>query len=151
MSRYTEILPPFMVNADCMFGTGQLPKFAEDAFKIEGRDWYLIPTAEVPVTNLKRDELFSKDELPIKYAAYTPCFRSEAGSYGKDTKGLIRMHQFNKVEMVNITSPEESPKAQISSDDRASLFHFRSAESALPRKCCYKTWGDMGFSAQKVH
>ena len=143
---YTEILPPFMVNADCMFGTGQLPKFAEDAFKIEGRDWYLIPPAEVPVTNLKRDELFSKDELPIKYAAYTPCFRSEAGSYGKDTKGLIRLHQFNKVEMVNITSPEESPKAhQAMIEQACSILEALN----LPYRAVLLCSGDMGFGAQK--
>lgn len=143
---YTEILPPYMVNADCMFGTGQLPKFAEDAFKVEGRDWYLIPTAEVPVTNLKRDELFSKDELPIKYAAFTPCFRSEAGSYGKDTKGLIRLHQFNKVEMVNITSPEQSPKAHQDMIDQAcSILEALK----LPYKALLLCSGDMGFGAQK--
>ena len=97
---YTEILPPFMVNAASMFGTGQLPKFEEDLFKVKGRDLYLIPTAEVPVTNMYREEVLQEDDLPATYVAYTPCFRSEAGSYGKDTRGLIRQHQFNKVELV---------------------------------------------------
>jgi seryl-tRNA synthetase len=102
---YTEVLPPFLVNAESMFGTGQLPKFAADAFKIEGHDWYLVPTAEVPVTNLHRDEVLDEAELPRRYAAYTPCFRSEAGSYGKDVRGLIRQHQFQKVELVCFCRP----------------------------------------------
>ncbi|MCK5709396.1 MAG: serine--tRNA ligase, partial [Deltaproteobacteria bacterium] len=94
---YTEVLPPFMANTESFIGTGNLPKFEEDLFKIEGTNFYLIPTAEVPVTNIHRDEILKEDELPIKYVAYTPCFRSEAGSYGKDVKGIIRQHQFNKV------------------------------------------------------
>jgi seryl-tRNA synthetase len=105
---YTEILPPFAVNSDSMQGTGQLPKFAADLFKLENSDLWLIPTAEVPVTNIHRDEILDADRLPVKYAAYTPCFRSEAGSYGKDTRGMIRVHQFNKVEMVKFTTPETS-------------------------------------------
>jgi seryl-tRNA synthetase len=92
-----------MVHERSMFGTGQLPKFAEDSFKIEGFPWYMIATSEIPVTNLKRETIMDESELPLRYTAFTPCFRSEAGSHGKDTRGLIRMHQFNKVEMVNIT------------------------------------------------
>lgn len=105
---YTEVLTPFMVNRESMTGTGQLPKFAEDLFKIEGMDYFLIPTAEVPVTNIFRDEILEENKLPVHYVAYSPCFRSEAGSYGKDTRGLIRQHQFNKVEMVKFTKPENS-------------------------------------------
>jgi len=105
---YTEMLPPFMANRDSMTGTGQLPKFAEDLFKIEKTDYYLIPTAEVPVTNIHRDEILSEKDLPVYYVAYSPCFRAEAGSYGKDTRGLIRQHQFNKVEMVKFAMPETS-------------------------------------------
>jgi seryl-tRNA synthetase len=105
---YTEVLTPFMANRESMTGTGQLPKFAEDLFKIEGMDYFLIPTAEVPVTNIYRDEILEEAKLPVYYVAYSPCFRSEAGSYGKDTRGLIRQHQFNKVEMVKFTKPETS-------------------------------------------
>jgi seryl-tRNA synthetase len=105
---YTEVLTPFMVNRESMTGTGQLPKFAEDLFKIEGMDYFLIPTAEVPVTNIFRDEILEENNLPVNYVAYSPCFRSEAGSYGKDTRGLIRQHQFNKVEMVKFVKPEDS-------------------------------------------
>ena len=101
---YTEILPPYLVNRASMTGTGQLPKFEEDAFLIENEDYFLIPTAEVPVTNLHRDEILSGEELPIRFAAYSACFRSEAGSAGRDTRGLIRQHQFNKVELVNLLS-----------------------------------------------
>ena len=107
---YTEVLPPFMVNADSMYGTGQLPKFAADLFKVPHGDknLYLIPTAEVPVTNLYRDETLDGTRLPISLTAYTPCFRSEAGSYGKDVRGIIRQHQFQKVELVKFTKPEQS-------------------------------------------
>ncbi|GLC30493.1 serine--tRNA ligase [Clostridium omnivorum] len=105
---YTEIMPPYMVNRKSMTGTGQLPKFEEDAFKVTGTDYFLIPTAEVPVTNLYSDEVLKGEELPIKHAAYSACFRSEAGSAGRDTRGLIRQHQFNKVELVKFTKPEES-------------------------------------------
>ncbi len=110
---YEEIVPPYIVNDDTLFGTGQLPKFEEDLFKLnfEDKNYYLIPTAEVPLTNMKKNELFDKKELPLKVCAYTPCFRSEAGSYGKDTKGLIRLHQFNKVELVNIVAADDSEKA----------------------------------------
>lgn len=108
---YTEILPPFMVNATSMTGTGQFPKFREEAFEMEKDGFFLVPTAEVPVTNLHRDEIFEPGTLPVKYAAYTPCFRREAGSYGKDTRGLIRQHQFNKVELVQFAAPEDSSRA----------------------------------------
>lgn len=105
---YTEMMPPYLVNRTSMTGTGQLPKFEEDAFRIEAEDYFLIPTAEVPVTNYHRDEILNVDELPISYAAYSACFRSEAGSAGRDTRGLIRQHQFNKVEMVRFVKPEDS-------------------------------------------
>ena len=105
---YTEILPPFVVNSASLFGTGQLPKFKEDLFRLEGTDYWLIPTAEVPVTNLYRDEVLEADKLPVKHCAWTACFRSEAGSYGKDTRGIIRQHQFQKVELVKFTLPENS-------------------------------------------
>ena len=106
--NYVEMLPPFMVNSESMTGTGQLPKFAEDLFRLEGTDYYLIPTAEVPVTNIHRGEILRGADLPLCYAAYTPCFRKEAGSYGKDTRGLIRQHQFNKVELVKFVHPADS-------------------------------------------
>ncbi|OGW57620.1 MAG: serine--tRNA ligase, partial [Nitrospirae bacterium RIFCSPHIGHO2_02_FULL_42_12] len=105
---YTEVLPPFMVNPKTMTGTGQLPKFEEELFRIERDDLYLIPTAEVPVTNIHQKEILKEDDLPLYYTAYTPCFRREAGSYGKDTRGLIRQHQFNKVELVKFSRPENS-------------------------------------------
>ena len=145
---YTEILPPFMVNSDSMTGTGQLPKFKEDLFKIEGWDFYLIPTAEVPVTNIHRDEVLSEDQLPVYYVSYTPCFRSEAGSYGKDTRGLIRQHQFNKVELVKFTRPEESY------DELEKL--TRNAEEILrrlelPYRVITLCTGDLGFSAAKTY
>ncbi len=105
---YTEVLPPFMVNSKAMTGTGQLPKFAGDLFKVADTDYWLIPTAEVPVTNIYQDEIIEEEDLPIYRCAYTPCFRKEAGSYGKDTRGLIRQHQFNKVELVKFTRPDES-------------------------------------------
>jgi len=145
---YTEILPPFMVNSASMTGTGQLPKFEEDLFKIEGWDLYLIPTAEVPVTNIHRDEVLSEDQLPVYYVSYTPCFRSEAGSYGKDTRGLIRQHQFNKVELVKFTRPEESY------DELEKL--TRNAEEILrrlelPYRVITLCTGDLGFSAAKTY
>jgi seryl-tRNA synthetase len=105
---YTEVSPPFIVSTDCMTGTGQLPKFAEDMYRVAENDLWLVPTAEVPVTNIHRGEILSVDDLPIKYVAYTPCFRLEAGSYGKEVRGLSRVHQFDKVEMVNFTAPEKS-------------------------------------------
>ena len=105
---YTEVLPPFLVNSDSMYGTGQLPKFASDLFKCENADLWLVPTAEVPVTNLYRDEVLDAAQLPLSLTAYTPCFRSEAGSYGKDVRGIIRQHQFQKVELVKFTRSDQS-------------------------------------------
>src|SRR5437762_14212601 len=106
---YRETVPPFIVNRDSLFGTGQLPKFEEDLFKLtDERNLYLIPTAEVPLTNIYREEILDGADLPIKFTAYTPCFRSEAGSYGKDTRGILRQHQFDKVELVKLTKPEDS-------------------------------------------
>jgi seryl-tRNA synthetase len=145
---YTEILPPFMVNRKTMTGTGQLPKFEEDLFKIEGLDYFLIPTAEVPVTNIFADEILNEKELPIYYTAYTPCFRSEAGSYGKDTKGLIRQHQFNKVELVKFSKPEDSY------NELEKL--LQNAETVLQRlnihyRVVTLCSGDTGFSASKTY
>ena len=143
---HQEIIAPYIVNSDTLYGTGQLPKFSDDLFKLEGRDWYLIPTAEVSLTNLKKNELFSKKELPLKYCSFSPCFRSEAGSYGKDTKGLIRLHQFHKVELVNIVEPDESPKAHQEMIERAcTLLQDLNLPYRQVLLCC----GDMGFSAQK--
>ncbi len=147
---YTEVFPPFMVNKNAMIGTGQLPKFAEDMYYVnnEGQDFYLVPTAEVPVTNLHRDEILPYDALPIKYCAYTACFRGEAGSAGRDTRGLIRQHQFNKVELVKFTTPETS---------YAELEHLtNSAEKILQllgipyRVVCLCT-GDLGFGSAKTY
>ncbi len=145
---YKETLPPFMVNKTTMTGTGQLPKFEEDLFKIEGWDYYLIPTSEVPLTNIHAGEILDESRLPLKFAAYTPCFRSEAGSYGRDTKGLIRHHQFNKVEMVKLTTPESS------FDELESL--LANAESILaklelPYQVVTLCTGDLGFSATKTY
>jgi len=145
---YTEVLTPFMVNADSMTGTGQLPKFKEDLFKIEGMEYYLIPTAEVPVTNIYRDEILEEEKLPIYLVAYSPCFRAEAGSYGKDTRGLIRQHQFNKVEMVKFSKPETSY------DELEKL--TANAEDVLEklgiayRTVCLCT-ADLGFSSAKTY
>lgn len=145
---YLEVLPPFIVNRESMTGTGQLPKFAEDLFRLDGLDYYLIPTAEVPVTNIHRGEILVETDLPLKYVAYTPCFRSEAGSYGKDTRGLIRQHQFNKVELVKFTTPEssEAELEQLTAD----------AEEVLKRlKIHYRVvslcTGDLGFSSAKTY
>jgi len=145
---YSEVLPPFLVNSKALTGTGQLPKFKEDLFKIEDWDLYLIPTAEVPVTNIHSGETLTEDDLPIKYTAYTPCFRSEAGSYGKDTRGLIRQHQFDKVEMVKFTTPETS------NDELESL--LADAEEVLqllnlPYRVVTLCSGDLGFSATKTY
>jgi len=145
---YTEILPPFLVNSDSMTGTGQLPKFREDLFKVEGWDLFLIPTAEVPVTNIHRDEILSFDELPVRYVSYTPCFRSEAGSYGKDTRGLIRQHQFNKVELVKFCCPEDSDQEleSLTADAEKILQHL-----GIPYKVVSLCTGDLGFSAAKTY
>ena len=145
---YREILPPFLVNTPTMTATGQLPKFEEDLFKIKDWDLYLIPTAEVPVTNIHREETVEERELPIKYTAFTPCFRSEAGSYGRDTRGLIRQHQFNKVELVKFTTPETS------SDELESL--LADAEEILQMlglhyRVVTLCSGDLGFSATKTY
>ncbi|HUV60500.1 MAG TPA: serine--tRNA ligase [Desulfatiglandales bacterium] len=145
---YIETLPPFLVNSDSMTGTGQLPKFREDLFKVDGWDLFLIPTAEVPVTNIHRDEILSFDELPIRYVAYTPCFRSEAGSYGKDTRGLIRQHQFNKVELVTFCCPEESEQEleSLTADAEEILQRLE-----LPYRVVSLCAGDLGFSAAKTY
>ena len=141
---YTEVIPPFMANKNSFLGTGQLPKFAEDMFKIEGLDYYLIPTSEVPLTNIHANQILSFDELPKNYTAYTPCFRSEAGSEGRDTRGLVRQHQFNKVEMVKIVAPEESY------NELEKLTH--NAEYLLqllkiPYRVVKICTGDLGFTA----
>jgi seryl-tRNA synthetase len=145
---YQEVLPPFLVNTATMTATGQLPKFAAELFKTENHDLYLIPTAEVPVTNLHRDETLAEKELPIKYAAYTPCFRSEAGSYGKDTRGLIRQHQFDKVEMVKFTTPETSyeelEKLLTDAEEVLQLLN-------LPYRVIELCTGDLGFAAAKTY
>lgn len=145
---YVEVLPPFIVNAASLFGTGQLPKFEEDLFQLSGTDWYLAPTAEVPVTNLHRDEILSADQLPISYCAYTPCFRAEAGAAGKDTRGLIRQHQFDKVELVKFTLPEDSPAAheKLTRDAETVLERLE-----LPYRRVLLCRGDMGFSAAKTY
>ncbi len=145
---YTEILPPFLVNSDSMTGTGQLPKFREDLFKVDGWDLFLIPTAEVPLTNIHRDEVLSFDELPIKYVSYTPCFRSEAGSWGKDTRGLIRQHQFNKVELVKFCCPEDSDQEleSLTADAEEILQHL-----GLPYRVVSLCSGDLGFAAAKTY
>jgi seryl-tRNA synthetase len=145
---YTEVLTPFMVNRESMTGTGQLPKFEEDLFRIDKADYFLIPTAEVPVTNIHREEILSEKELPICYAAYSPCFRAEAGSYGKDTRGLIRQHQFNKVELVKFATPE------VSFEELEKL--TLNAEEVLKRlKIPYRVvclcTADLGFSAAKTY
>ncbi len=145
---YREVLPPFMVNRVTMTGTGQLPKFEEELFKVEGTDYFLIPTAEVPVTNIHQDEVLEEEVLPLYYTAYTPCFRKEAGSYGKDTRGLIRQHQFNKVELVKFAKPEHSY------DELEKL--LSNAEEVLKRlKLPYRVvnlcTGDLGFAASKTY
>ncbi len=146
---YTEVYVPYMVNQDSMYGTGQLPKFAEDSFKLEGeQNYYLIPTAEVPVTNLVRDEILNADDLPVQYTAHTPCFRSEAGSYGKDTRGLIRQHQFEKVELLHFVKPEDSEAAleQLTAHAETILQKLE-----LPYRKIVLCAGDTGFSASKTY
>ncbi len=145
---YKEMIPPALVNRTALVGTGQLPKFEEDLFRLAQGEYFLIPTAEVPLTNLHRDEMIEREDLPIKYVAYTPCFRSEAGSYGKDVRGLIRLHQFNKVEMVKFTEPETSY------DELESM--VRNAEEVLKRlKVPYRVvelcTGDLGFGSAKTY
>ncbi len=145
---YKEVLPPFMVNRQTMTGTGQLPKFEADLFKLEGWDYFLIPTAEVPVTNIHQGETLDEEMLPIYYTAYTPCFRSEAGSYGKDTRGLIRQHQFNKVELVKFCTPENSYNELESLLQNAETILKR---LELPYRVIALCTGDMGFSAAKTY
>lgn len=145
---YTEVLPPFIVNRQTMTHTGQLPKFEADLFKLENWDYFLIPTAEVPVTNIHQGEILEEERLPIRYTAFTPCFRSEAGSYGKDTRGLIRQHQFNKVELVKFTTPETSYDELESLLDNAETI-LRELE--LPYRVITLCTGDLGFSAAKTY
>lgn len=142
---FEEVIPPFIVHERALVGTGNLPKFGDQLFKLEGNEWFLIPTAEVPVTNFQREKILNSDEFPFKYTAYTPCFRSEAGSHGKDVKGLIRMHQFNKVEMVCITKPDQSRK-----------IHEEMVQSSceileklqLPYRAVNLCTGDIGFASE---
>ena len=145
---YQEIFPPFMVNAECMVGTGQLPKFADDMFKIEGRDMYMVPTAEVPLTNLYRGEIMEEKDLPRYMTAYTACFRAEAGSHGRDTRGIIRQHQFNKVELVKIVQPESSYEEleKLTADAEQVLQLL-----GLPYRVVLLSSGDMGFSSAKTY
>ncbi len=145
---YLEVLPPFMVNRDSMTATGQLPKFEEDLFRLVDPDFLLIPTAEVPVTNIHRGEILKRSDLPIRYTAYTPCFRREAGSYGKDTRGLIRQHQFNKVELVKFTHPSESDAEleKLTADAEKVLQLLE-----LPYRVMALCSGDIGFSAAKTY
>ncbi len=145
---YTEVLPPFLVNSRAMTGTGQLPKFKEDLFKIQDWDLWLIPTAEVPVTNIHSGETLAEEDLPVKYAAYTPCFRSEAGSYGKDTRGLIRQHQFDKVELVKLTTPEQSDQElEKLLGDAEEILQLLN----LPYRVVILCSGDLGFSATRTY
>jgi len=145
---YEEILPPYMVNRASMTGTGQLPKFEEDAFRVESEDYFLIPTAEVPVTNMHRDEILSGEELPIKYAAYSACFRSEAGSAGRDTRGLIRQHQFNKVELVKFVKPEDSYEELEKLTGHAEKVPQL---LGLPYRVLSMCTADLGFTAAKKY
>jgi len=145
---YSEILPPFVVNDSSLLGTGQLPKFKEDLFKIENYPFYLIPTAEVPVTNFHADEIIDYDKLPIKYAAYSACFRSEAGSYGKDTRGMIRQHEFNKVELVKITEPKKSlEEHEALTQDAEKILQLLGLHYRVISLCS----GDIGFAASKCY
>jgi seryl-tRNA synthetase len=145
---YTEVLPPFLVNSASLYGTGQLPKFKEDLFKCEGHDFWLIPTAEVPVTNIYRDETLDADALPVKLVAYTPCFRSEAGSYGRDVRGIIRQHQFQKVELVKFARPDQSyQELDKLTDDAEDILR----RLGLPFRTVTLCTGDMGPSAAKTY
>ncbi|MEO5951504.1 MAG: serine--tRNA ligase, partial [Chloroflexia bacterium] len=145
---YTEIFPPFFVNEESMIGTGQLPKFREDMYKLDGEQLYLIPTAEVPVTNMHRDEILSADQLPIHYTAYTACFRAESGSAGKDVRGVIRVHQFNKVELVKFSTPETSfgELETLTADAELALQRL-----GLPYQVSEHCTGDLGFCASKSY
>lgn len=145
---YREILPPFMANRASFFGTGNLPKFESELFGVQGTDYFLVPTAEVPVTNVFASEVLEQEELPLSFAAYTPCFRSEAGSYGKDTRGLIRQHQFNKVELVKFTMPEDSHQQleRLTRDAEEILHRLK-----LPYRVVTLSSGDMGFAAAKTY
>jgi len=145
---YTEVLPPFMVNRASMTGTGQLPKFEDDAFHLDGNDYFLVPTAEVPVTNLYRDEILDGTQLPIRYCAYSACFRAEAGSAGRDTRGLIRQHQFNKVELVKFANPENSydELEKLTGDAERVLQGL-----GIPYRVVALSTGDMGFSSAKTY
>lgn len=147
-SGYTEIFPPYMVNRASMTGTGQLPKFEEDAFKVANTDYFLIPTAEVPVTNMFRDQILDGAELPIKFCAYSACFRAEAGSAGRDTRGLIRQHQFNKVELVKFSKPEDSYAELEKLTNDAELVLQR---LGLPYRVVALSTGDLGFSSAKTY
>jgi seryl-tRNA synthetase len=145
---YTEVLPPFVVNSASLFGTAQLPKFAEDLFKLENTDYWLIPTAEVPVTNLFRDDVLNGGDLPLRYCACTPCFRSEAGSYGRDVRGIIRQHQFQKVELVKFTRPDQSYEEleRLTADAEDVLRRL-----GLPFRTVVLSTGDMGFGSAKTY
>ena len=145
---YLEVLPPFLVTAEALEGTGNLPKFEEDLFKVRERELYLIPTAEVPLTNLRREEVLEPGELPARYTAFTPCFRSEAGSHGKDVRGLIRQHQFNKVEMVSLTLPESSFEELERMTGCAEEVLKR---LELPYRVVTLCTGDMGFASAKTY
>jgi seryl-tRNA synthetase len=145
---YREVLPPFIANRDSLVATGQLPKFGPDLFRLEGYEYYLVPTAEVPLTNLHREEVLEEAQLPLRYTAYTPCFRSEAGSYGKDVRGLIRQHQFNKVELVQLTTQESSFRAleELTRHAEAVLQMLE-----LPYRVVSLATGDLGFSSAKTY
>jgi seryl-tRNA synthetase len=145
---YLEVLPPFLANSASFLGTGQLPKFEEDLFRVAGTDYFLIPTAEVPVTNIVRDEILPAESLPRKMTAWTPCFRAEAGSYGKDTRGMIRQHQFNKVELVKICRPEDSAREleTLTADAEEILRRL-----GLPYRVVTLCTGDLGFSSAKTY
>ncbi|TNF81476.1 MAG: serine--tRNA ligase [Acidobacteria bacterium] len=145
---YTETLPPFIVNSTALVGTGQLPKFAEDLFRLEGHDYYLVPTAEVPVTNLHGNETLEESQLPLRYAAFTPCFRAEAGSYGKDVRGLIRQHQFNKVELVHVATPETSwDELELLTANAEKVLQLLE----LPYQVVTLSTGDMSFASAKTY
>jgi seryl-tRNA synthetase len=145
---YTEVLPPFLVNADAMRGTGQLPKFDEELFKTKDEGLYMIPTAEVPLTNYHREEILPTGSLPLSYVAYTPCFRREAGSYGKDTRGLMRQHQFDKVELVRLTEPEHSYEALEQMTRHAETVLQR---LNLPYRVVALCTAELGFAAAKTY